>query len=180
MVFDTRGALVSRSEVGEGITGIGDGRSGEMYSAMSTAGTIRVVDPLGESEVLEYEIADAGDAYPVDCMVDGSGNVIVTEPFSRQVLILGPLGDVRGRFRGFDFREPFGLAAYGSRFILVSDADAGVVAVFTSDGRFLRSFGQDLLDAPAFLACRDDGVVCVSDSDGMTIEVFRIDEAVSE
>lgn len=177
MVFDTRGTLVSRSDVGEGITGIGDGRSGEMYSAMSTAGTIRVVDPLGESKALEYEIADTGDAYPVDCLVDGTGNVIVTEIFSRQVLILGPLGDVRGRFRGLDFKEPFGLAAYGNRLILVSDAEAGLVAVFTSDGRFVRSFGQDVLKAPTFLACRDDGVVCVSDSDGMAIEVFRIDDA---
>jgi hypothetical protein len=180
MVFDTRGSLVSRSDVGEGITGIGDGRSGEIYSAMSTAGTIRVADPLGEGEALEFEIADTGDAYPLDCLVDGTGNLIVTEPFSRQVLILGPLGDVRDRFRGFDFDEPFGVAAYGNSFILISDAEAGLVAVFTSDGRFVRSFGEGVLDTPTFLACRDDGVVCVADSDGMTVEVFRIDDPASK
>jgi hypothetical protein len=179
MVFDRRGSLVSTSEVGDGIAGISPGRSGEMYAAMSAVGTVRVVDPSGEGEALEYVIAETGEAYPVDCLIDRMGRLIVTEPFSKRVLILGPLGEVRGWLRGFGFEDPFGLAAYGDGLLLVSDPAAGVVALFAS-GIFITSFGGDVLETPTFLDCRQDGIVCVADAGRMTIEVFRIEDLRSE
>jgi DNA-binding beta-propeller fold protein YncE len=180
MVFDRRGSFVSSSEVGEGVTGIGVGRSGEMYAAMSAMGTVMVIDPSGDGEGLEYVIADTGDAYPIDCLIDPVGRLIVTEPFSKRVLVLGPLGEKRGWLRGFDFEDPFGLAACGKGLVLVSDTEIGVVALFDERGGFVTSFGSDVLQSPTFLDCRHDGIVCVADTDRMTIEVFKIEKPAPE
>jgi hypothetical protein len=114
-------------------------------------------------------------SYPVDCLVQNSRRVLVTDAFAGKVLVLGPLGNLEGYLRGFDFKKPFGLALCRDRFVLASDSELGCVAVFDADGKFLGTFGQGKLKTPAFIAARDDGTVCVADPGRMTIEVFRFD-----
>jgi DNA-binding beta-propeller fold protein YncE len=176
MVFDRWGNLVSSAAAGEGIAGISQGRAGKVYCAMTISGTVRIIDADNLTEAIDCTISDGADnAYPVDCLVHKDGRVFVSDAFSKQVRILGLLGDPRGRLEGFRFGGPFGLATYLDTFVLVADSELGLIAVFGPGGDFLGTFGQDLLSMPTFLGCRDDGVVCVGDAGSMTIEVFKID-----
>ncbi|MFH1312834.1 MAG: hypothetical protein ABIJ00_06360 [Candidatus Eisenbacteria bacterium] len=176
LVYDRWGEFVSAREVGEGLTGLGLGKPEQIYAAMGIAGTIRIVDLSGDSEPIEAVVSSGdGGTYPVDCLTGKLGNVFVTEAFSEQVLMLSPFGKPRKALVGFDFQSPFGLASYLDRYVLVSDSERAVIAVFSADGGFISSFGEGLLEMPAFIACRDDGVVCVADPGSMSIEVFRIE-----
>jgi sugar lactone lactonase YvrE len=175
--LDRWGELASSAEAGAGVAGIASGRAGQVFAALGLDGGIRMLDFETRAEGLESRISyDGSDAYPVDCCVLEDGTIAVTDAFSKHVLFLSALGELRGASGGFDFASPFGVACLAGRLLLVSDSDLGLVAVFTQDGTFLFTFGKGILKTPTFLDCRDDGVVCVSDAGGMTIEVFRIEE----
>jgi hypothetical protein len=176
LVFDRLGDFVSMREVGEGLTGLGRGKPEQIYAAMSIAGAIRIVDLADDGEPIECSISSGdGGTYPVDCLAGRLEHVFVTDAFSGQVLLLSPLGKPRKTLVGFDFSSPFGLASYLDRYVLVSDSEQAVIAVFTADGVFLDSFGEGFLSMPTFIACRDDGTVCVADPGSMSIEVFKIE-----
>ena len=173
--LDRWGEAGAYVEVGEGVAGIGEGEAGRVVAAMSINGTISMVDFEKETEALETTVKHGeGNAYPVDCLVLGDGTVVVTDSFSKQALFLSGLGETRGVSRGFSFDNPFGVACVGDRYVLVADADRGLIAVFDLDGDFLFTFGEGILKTPTFLDSAPDGLVCVSDAGGMTIEVFRI------
>lgn len=175
-VLDSKGSLVSQCEVGPGIGGLGLGRAGQVYAAMTVSGAVVVADVLGEKSLVTCPLSDSGgDSYPLDCAVLGSGRLLVTDASSGKVLVLSPLGKRLGNLEGFTFKSPFGISQYLDRTVLVSDSDLGVVAVFDSAGKFVDSFGKGRLKTPTFLAVRDDGTLCVADVGKMTIEVFRID-----
>ena len=179
LVFDRLGEFVSSAEVGDGLTGIGPGRPEQVYAAMGIAGAIHIVDLADGGGLMECPISSTdGSAYPVDCLAGSLRNVYVTDAFSGQVLLLSPLGKPRKALQGFDFLSPFGLASYGDRYVLVSDSELAVISVFTADGAFVDSFGEGFLSMPTFIACRDDGIVCVADPGSMSIEVFRIETSV--
>jgi hypothetical protein len=179
LVFDRLGEFVSEAEAGEGLTGIGLGRPEQVYAAMGIAGAINLVDLADDGETIECPISGSdGGSYPVDCLAGNLRDVFVTDAFSGRVLLLSPLGRPRKALVGFDFASPFGLASYRDRCVLVSDSELGLIAVFTADGGFLGSFGEGFLGMPTFVACRDDGIVCVADADSMSIEVFRIETSV--
>ena len=166
---------------GEGVAGIGKGKAGRVFAAMSIDGSIRMVDFDIQTEGLETTIThDDVNAYPVDCYVLEDGTVIVTDSFSKQVLFLSGLGEIKGLARGFAFKSPFGVTCIGDRLVLVADAEHGLVAVFDVEGDFLYSFGDGILDTPTFLDSTADGMVAVSDAGNMTIEVFKIGEVPKE
>jgi hypothetical protein len=179
--FDRMGDLRGFAEVGDGVAGIGGGKSGLVYVAMSICGSIRMVDLGTETGVLETSITRGdGNAYPVDCRVFKGGRVIVTDSSSRQVFFLSELGELMSVARGFDFKSPFGVTCVGDSLILVSDSEKGLVAVFDFKGDFLYSFGDGILEVPTFLDATPDGLVCVSDTGKMTIEVFKLGEVSTE
>jgi hypothetical protein len=179
LIFDRWGELASAREIGEGLAGFGLGAAERVYAAMSIAGTMNIVELSGDSEPIETVIpSDDGSTYPVDCFPGKSGNVFVTETFSRQVLLLSNLGKPRKTTVGFDFTSPFGVTSWQERYVMVSDSERGVIAAFDADGGFIGSFGEGLLDTPTFIACRDDRVVCVADQGSMSIEVFRLEVPV--
>jgi DNA-binding beta-propeller fold protein YncE len=168
-------------EVGEGVAGIGEGKAGLVVAAMGIDGSISMVDFDKDTEALETTIKHSeGNAYPVDCRVLDDGTIVVTDSFSKQVLFLSSLGEIKGVARGFAFENPFGVACIGDRYVLVADSGRGLVAVFDPAGRFMFAFGEGILDVPTFLDSTPDGLVCVSDPGRMTIEVFRIGEVPSE
>jgi hypothetical protein len=176
IVLDSQGLEVMTLEVGFGVGGIGLGPSGLVYGAMTLSGSVVIADIYGGKSPMACPVAGGRDgSYPVDCLVQNSRRVLVTDAFAGEVLVLGPLGNLEGYLRGFDFKKPFGLALWRDRFVLASDSELGCVAVFDADGKFLGTFGQGKLKTPAFLAARDDGTVCVADPGKMTIEVFRFD-----
>jgi hypothetical protein len=177
LALDRWGELGGSVYCGPGIAGIAGGRAGWVFAAMGLDGSIRMLDVETQGEGFESRIAvDGSDAYPVDCRLLADGDVAVTDAFSKQVVIMSPLGELKGALRGFEFASPFGVTCFEDRLILVSDSRLGLVAVFDSGGDFLFAFGQDVLDTPTFLDCRRDGLVCISDTGNMTIEVFRIGE----
>jgi hypothetical protein len=162
-------------QAGEGVAGIGEGNAGRVLAAMSISGTIRRVDFDTESEALETVIKHGdGNAYPVDCGVLEDGTIIVTDSSSRQVLFLSDLGEIGGGVQGFSFESPFGVSCLDDRFILVTDSEHGLVAVFDLKGDFLFTLGEGILEVPTFLDSTPEGLVCVSDAGRMTVEVFRI------
>jgi len=178
LVFDRWGEFVSAREVGDGLTGLGLGKPEQIYAAMSIAGTIRIVEISDDSEPIEAVVSSGdGGTYPVDCLAGKLGSVFVTEAFSEQVLMLSPLGKPRKALTGFDFKSPFGLTSYLERYVLVSDSERAMIALFSADGGFISSFGEGLLEMPTFIACRDDGVVCVADPGSRSIEVFKIESS---
>jgi hypothetical protein len=178
LAFDRWGNFLCEAEIGEGLTGLSPGNLDQIYAAMSITGTVRIADLSGDSEPIECVISsDDGATYPVDCLAGKLGSVFVTEAFSGQVLILSPLGNPRGSLAGFEFTSPFGLTSYLDKYVLVSDSERAVIAVFSHAGDFVRSFGQGILSMPTFIDCRDDGTVCVADPGNMTIEVFRIESS---
>lgn len=180
LIYDRWGNFVGERTIGEGLMGMDIGASGAIYAAMGLAGTVQIVD-LGEGdEAVECIVSDDPGAYPVDCLITKAGRLLVTDPASGQVLLLGPLGRPEGRLRGFQFSQPFGLAARGDSLILVSDSDLGVVALFAGDGEFRGVVGEGVLGIPTFIDCRDDGTLCVADVEGMTVEVFTLGGTVAE
>ncbi len=179
--LDRWGELGAYVDAGDGVAGIGRGKAGRVFAAMSIDGSIRMVDFDIQTEALETTIAhDDVNAYPVDCCVLEDGTVIVTDSFSRQVLFLSDLGKIKAIARGFDLKSPFGVTCMDDRLVLVADSGQGLVAVFDRKGDFLYSFGSGLLDMPTFLDATADGLVCVSDAGKMTIEVFEIGEVSSK
>lgn len=181
MVLDSEGSLVYEREVGQGIGGLGLARAGQIYAAMTVSGAIVIADALGEKSHVTCPVSSTGGAsYPLDCLVWGSEKVLVTDASSQEVLALSLLGKRLGSLRGFDFKCPFGISRYLDRMILVSDSELGVVAVFDSAGKFQDAFGGGHLKTPTFLDARDDGTVCVADAGKMTVEVFRINEALEK
>ena len=167
--------------VGEGVAGIGQGKAGRVVAAMGISGSISMVDFDKETEALETAITHGdGNAYPVDCHFLEPGIIIVTDSFSKQVLFLTGLGEIKGVAHGYSFDNPFGVTCVGERYVLVADSGRGLVAVFDPGGGFLFTFGEGILDMPTFLDSTPDGLVCVSDMGRMTIEVFRIGEVPSE
>lgn len=176
LALDRWGELAAFVETGPDVAGIAGGKGGRIFAALGIDGTIRMVDFDTEAADLEMLIShDDGEAYPVDCCDLGNGLLAVTDAFSGRVLFLSVLGERVGSASGFEFENPFGLACFEGRLILVSDSDRGAIAAFDSDGRFQFSFGEGVLDTPTFLDCRDDGLICVSDAGKMTIEVFRLE-----
>jgi hypothetical protein len=176
IALDRWGDLEAYVKTGSGIAGIAGGKGGRVFTAHGIDGSIKMVDFGAESGVLESRISHGdGDAYPVDCCVLPDGTVAVTDAFAGQVLFLSAIGELKGVAEGFEFERPFGVTCLSARLTLVSDSDRGVVAAFDSDGDFVFAFGEGILDTPTFLACRADGMVCVSDAGSMTIEVFKID-----
>jgi hypothetical protein len=175
LALDRWGELASQCEAGEGIAGIGVGRAGQVYAAMSLAGKIQIVDFNTQVDAIESLISDEGEnSYPVDCVVTKGDQVLVTDASSGKVLVLNLMGNVGGRLEGFSFESPFGLAVSKEKYVLVSDMELGVIAVFDMGGKFVGSFGDGVLGAPVFLDARDDGTVCVADAEMMTIEVFKL------
>ena len=168
-------------EVGEGVVGIGEGKAGIVVAAMSIDGSISMVDFDKETEALQTTIKHGdGNAYPVDCHVLPDGTVVVTDSFSKQVLFLTSLGEIKGTAHGFSFENPFGVTCIDDRYVLVTDSDLGLVAVFGRSGDFLFTFGGGILEMPTFLDSTPDGLVCVSDAGRMTVEVFKIGEILAE
>ena len=181
IALDSNGAPVLDREVGAGIGGIDVGPSGLVYGAMTLAGSVVIADIYGEKSPITSSVAGGRDgSYPVDCLVQNAGRVLVTDAFAKQVLILGPLGNPLGHLLGFDFESPFGLCAYLDRYVLVCDSEKGCVAVFDAAGKFLGTFGRSRLRTPTFVAARDDGTVCVADVGTLSIEVFRLDDLSHE
>ena len=180
LIYNRWGNFVGERTIGEGLTGLDVSVSGAIYAAMGLSGTVRIVDLGDDDEVVECIVSDDPGAYPVDCLITKAGDLLVTDPTGGQVLVLGPLGRPKGRLRGFQFRQPFGLAAHGDSLILVSDSDLGVVVVFADDGEFRGVLGEGVLGVPTFIDCRDDGTLCVADVEVMTVEVFAIGETVAE
>ena len=180
MTLDRWGEVASHSLIGEGITGLGTGPAGKVYAALGFSGKVLIADLNTQGESIECLLSEAGEnSYPVDCLVTAGDRVLITDPALKAVLILSLVGDLRGRLEGFEFRSPFGLAAAGG-YVLVSDIELGLIAVFTSDGKFEGVFGEDILEAPVFIDIRGDGTVCVADSERMTLEVFKIEAHVAE
>jgi hypothetical protein len=177
IALDSKGTQVVDREVGAGLGGIDVGPSGLVYGAMTISGSVVIADIYGEKSPITSSVAGGRDgSYPVDCLVQDYGRVLVADAFARQVLVLGPLGNPQGRLEGFDFKSPFGLCACLDRYVLVSDSELGLIAVFDSGGKFLGTFGRSRLRTPTFIAARDDGTVCVSDVGNLSIEVFRLDD----
>jgi len=177
IALDSEGAPVVDREVGAGIGGIDVGPSGLVYGAMTISGSVVVADIYGEKSPITSSVAEGREgSYPVDCLVWDAGRVLVADAFAGQVFVLGPLGNPQGRLEGFDFKSPFGLSACLDRYVLVSDSELGLIAVFDSGGKFVGTFGRSRLRTPTFLAARDDGTVCVSDVGALSIEVFRLDD----
>jgi len=174
LTLDRWGEVASYSVIGEGVAGIGRGPAGKLYAALGFAGIVRIADLNTQAESIDCLLSDEGEnSYPVDCLVTDGDRVLVTDASMKKVLMLSPVGDLLGRLQGFEFESPFGLAASEDH-ILVSDMDLGLIAVFTADGEFAGAFGEDLLEAPAFMDMRTDGTVCVADAERMTIEVFKL------
>jgi hypothetical protein len=174
LTLDRWGEMASYTEVGEGIAGLGPGPAGKLYAALGFPGMVRISDLNTQAEAIDCLLSEDGEnSYPVDCLVLGDDRVLITDASMKKVLLMSPVGDVVGRLKGFDFESPFGLAAMGE-YILVSDIELGLVSVFNAGGKFMGVFGAGLLEAPAFMDIRDDGTVCVADTEGMTIEVFKI------
>jgi hypothetical protein len=181
LALDRWGELVTQLDVGEDIAGIDVAASGGIYAAMSLAGGISFIDPGQEDQVMESSLAHHGSgSYPVDCLVFGKDRVLVTDAFSRRVWVYSLLGDPRGWLQGFEFKSPFGLAAFSETYVLVSDQQLGQIVAFDARGQCLGSLAQGVLSTPTFLACREDGTICVADAGSMTIEVFRIVEPKSD
>ena len=176
VVLDSRGSPRLTTEVGDGIGGIGLGEPGQVYVAMTHAGSIVISDVYGEKSPIVCPISGGGEgSYPIDCLVEKSQRVFVTDANSKKVLILGILGDSRGYLEGFAFKNPFGVTATADGLVLVSDSGLGLVAVFDADGKFRGTFGQGHLKTPAFIAARGDGTVSVADPGKMTVEVFHFE-----
>ncbi len=181
VALDSKGAPVFETQVGADIGGIGLGAAGLVYGAMTLSGSIVVADVYGVKTPILCPISGGADgSYPVDCLVEKSGKVLVTDAFSKKVLILSLLGHPEGNLAGFEFKSPFGLAAFLDTLVLVSDSEFGCIAVYDSQGKFRGTFGQDHLRTPAFIDVRDDGTVCVADPGKMTIEVFHIESVQGE
>ena len=180
LTLDRWGEVASYTEIGEGIAGLGPGPAGKLYAALGFPGIVRIADLNTQAESIDCLLSEEGEnSYPVDCLVVADDRVLVTDASMKKVLVLSPVGDVLGRLHGFEFESPFGLAAIGDH-VLVSDIELGLVAVFTAGGKFIGVFGEGLLEAPAFMDIRADGTVCIADTEGMTIEVFRIGKPKAE
>ncbi|HVP57464.1 MAG TPA: hypothetical protein VMU02_05160 [bacterium] len=175
--LDSKGAPIGSREVGSGIGGLDVGPSGLLYGAMTLQGSIVIADIYSDKSPITSSVAGTtSGSYPVDCLVQNRGRILVTDAFAKQVIVLGPLGSLAGYLQGFDFKSPFGLCTCLDRYVLVSDSELGCVAVFNLAGRFLGTFGRARLQTPTFLAARDDGTVCVADVGKLTIEEFRLDD----
>jgi hypothetical protein len=173
LTLDRWGEVASYTDIGDGIAGLGPGPAGKLYAALGFPGMVRIADLNTQAQSIDCLLSEKGEnSYPVDCLVMADDRVLVTDASMKKVLILSPVGDVLGQLYGFDFKSPFGLAVSVDH-ILVSDIELGLVAVFTRGGKFAGVFGGGILEAPAFMDVRDDGTICIADTEGMTIEVFR-------
>jgi len=180
LTLDRWGEVASYTEIGEGIAGLGPGPAGKLYAALGFPGLVRIADLNTQAGSIDCLLSEEGEnSYPVDCLVMADDRVLVTDASMKKVLVLSPVGDILGRLHGFEFESPFGLAATDD-YILVSDIQLGLVAVFTTGGKFIGVFGEGLLEAPAFMDIRADGTVSIADTEGMTIEVFKIGKQKAE
>jgi len=180
-VIDSNGRVVAERQVGSGVGGIGLGVAGQVYAAMTLEGSVVIADLYGDNSPVVCPVFDSTDgSYPVDCLLGKSNGVLVSDALSRKVLVLSVLGKRLGSLVGFEFKSPFGLARLDDRWLLVSDSELGLVAVFDSDGKFAGTIGQGSLETPTFMDMRDDGTLAVADAGTMTIEVFRFGDPASK
>ncbi len=177
LCFDRKGMFIDRIAVGEGVAGIDIGEDDQLYGVVSLDGIVRTLHTGSGEAPFTINLSGDTQAYPLDCVVTASGRIFVGEANAGRVEMLGSFGRHIGYLTGFDLSSPYGLAEYRDRYIMVCDSQQGLVAVFTDDGEFVQTFGQAILVSPTFVACRDDGIICVSDSKTMSIEVFKIDES---
>ena len=120
---------------------------------------------------------------PVALAQDRKGNLYVLCAERKVIVCLSPDGKVMREIGSklseknlFDY--PVGLAIDGTE-LLVLDAGAANVKVFTLAGKFLREFcakgsGRGDLKNPASLAVMDKGRMAISDSGNRRIQVIRI------
>lgn len=178
LVLDSEGRLIGSSEVGVAagsLGGIGLGEAGQVYAATTVAGSVAIVDVSGQQSAIECPTGGTAEgSCPIDCLVERDSRLLVTDAFSRKVLILGLLGNPLGAIEAFDFRSPFGICSTAG-LILVSDSSLGLVAAFDGRGALVTTFGQGVLSAPGFMEA-DRGRVWVADTARMTIEVFLVEE----
>jgi tripartite motif-containing protein 2/3/tripartite motif-containing protein 71 len=83
----------------------------------------------------------------------------------------GGEGDGPGQFQSLGFS---GLAIDSVGRIYVTDYDQGHVEVYTPDGDYLSSFGEDLLEAPVDIAIGAGDHLYVSDQRAGKVEAFQI------
>jgi len=176
LCFDTQGRFVEKVWMGEGLAGIDVTDEGWLYGVLSLEGTVKAISVYSDQDAIEISLGDDIQSYPVDCIVDSEGHLLVSDANGGRVEVLDGFGKHMGYFGEGELSNASGLAIYRDLYRLVSDTKQAVVKVFDRDGDLVEVFGRFLL-SPTFIACREDGIVCVADSRLMTIEVFRIDEA---
>ncbi|MCX7793695.1 MAG: 6-bladed beta-propeller [Thermodesulfovibrionales bacterium] len=151
-----------------------------LYIADPGAGRITVID---RNNMRTFHILDADNEelqYPVSVVSDKAGNIYVSDPELKKVMIYSS----RGRFVSFfegEFLRPSGLGIDRQRNIIyVADTLGHKVYVYSTSGKRLgeiggRGEGDGEFNYPGYLSVDRNGYLYVSDSLNFRIQIFGSD-----
>lgn len=150
------------------------------YIADPGAGRVTVID---KKDMKTFHIIDTPEqelSYPISVVADMDGNIYVSDPDMRKVIVYAPDGVFRSYLEG-DFMRPSGLAIDRKRGIVyVADTLDHRIYVYTTSGKRLREIGKrgdgdGEFNYPGYLFVDREGNLYVSDCLNFRIQIFSPD-----
>ena len=143
----------------------------------------------GKAAAVETRIGDrTNGSYAVSFISSEAGQHIVTVQVNGEKLRQFPPIDVKERsFKPVKFigreiidskylHHPWGVTVNNSNEIFVTDRDNNRILVFTENGQFVRSFGQDLVNMPTGISIDNEGRIFVVNRKNNKIFLFNSNE----
>lgn len=154
---------------------------GRIYVTDVSRQAVCVFDPIaGRLDVWEWASSDTRFRAPIAVVVDGGGDVLVSDSALGRVVRLSQDGQPKGWLGIDQLNYPTGLTRDPVRgYFYVADTRLHAIFMFDANGIFLRRFGswgegEGEFNAPTHLGFRNDEVY-VSDTLNSRIQVFTAD-----
>jgi len=153
-------------------------KNGKLYVCDQTNHRIQVLDT---NLTLHYSFGSRGSKNgqfknPLDVAFDSNGNVYVADCYNNCIQAFTPDGQFLQKFGTEQLKLPFSIAIHGSM-VYVDGFDDYRVLVFSSSGKFLKSFGKKgealgQFNTPRGVTVDANGFVLVADRDNHRIQIF--------
>uniref|UniRef100_A0A1X7UIV6 RING-type domain-containing protein n=2 Tax=Amphimedon queenslandica TaxID=400682 RepID=A0A1X7UIV6_AMPQE len=153
--------------------------TGQVYITDTNNDRIQVLNPdLTFSHSFgKYGSNNGQFMFPCDIAIDSQGLVYVADEFNYRIQKFSPDGKFVGQFGSYgsgpgQLNRPTGITidTGATSLVYVSEGGTGCISVFTSDGGFVRRFGNDM--SPAILTFNKDGFLYVCDYGNDKIAIY--------